>query len=541
MNKLQEKIVQMLNPAQLNMKAFTDLVYKSVELKVFDSELVQYFKKYLKEYSNDTERFYQSELIEFLANPYNIESNRPAFELLKVYVNLIIDRPYERCNGLCDYYNIIIALIDCEKFSLIPKDSYARKNIYELNNYFVKFLEKFIKTISLDLELENEIESIIDTWALIDLRTFCMNYKSNSFVQDFFSFLDSDSSLYRDSIKVYQKLRYHFDNEEVQYQYLEDYRESFTYNSSMTPLFEITKTFSKYFTTDPISYFMDLILFYTAFDGENRKIEKDRFYSSFETLIKSFIRNMNWIANDTTKNETLHNVVYPAIIKSLCKYSITNESIRNEITILSLDVYEKYKDNANDNSEFHESIASESVLNTPMTYESAMEAYKKSSGVIQKAERKVYKAYKKYKIQEDKVDSQAQKVVNWMKKLVVGDKRKEVIEGKTYTPLTLLKRLLITLGVFSVSHVAAACMLIVRFALSKELTRRERMKVVSDLEVELELLNEKIEDARAAGDNKAKYEMMRSRAELQKAIKKIKYGMEASSKASDRVKATIGV
>ena len=37
----------------------------------------------------------------------------------------------------------------------------------------------------------------------------------------------------------------------------------------------------------------------------NQKIEKSGFYSSFETLIKSFIRNMDWIANEATKKETL--------------------------------------------------------------------------------------------------------------------------------------------------------------------------------------------------------------------------------------------
>ena len=45
------------------------------------------------------------------------------------------------------------------------------------------------------------------------------------------------------------------------------------------------------------------------------------------------------------------------------------------------------------------------------------------------------------------------------------------------------------------------------------------------------MLNEKIEDARAAGDNEAKYAMMRTKAEIEKTIKKIKYGIEAGTKS----------
>ena len=53
------------------------------------------------------------------------------------------------------------------------------------------------------------------------------------------------------------------------------------------------------------------------------------------------------------------------------------------------------------------------------------------------------------------------------------------------------------------------------------------------------MLDEKIEDARGDGNRQAKYSMMRTRAELQKSLEQIKYGLTASKKAIKTTKAVL--
>ena len=51
------------------------------------------------------------------------------------------------------------------------------------------------------------------------------------------------------------------------------------------------------------------------------------------------------------------------------------------------------------------------------------------------------------------------------------------------------------------------------------------------------MLDEKIDDARGDGNRQAKYSMMRTRAELQKALEQIKYGLTADKKAINTARA----
>ena len=53
------------------------------------------------------------------------------------------------------------------------------------------------------------------------------------------------------------------------------------------------------------------------------------------------------------------------------------------------------------------------------------------------------------------------------------------------------------------------------------------------------MLDEKIDDARGDGNRQAKYSMMRTRAELQKSLEQIKYGLTASNRAIKTTKAVM--
>lgn len=169
-------------------------------------------------------------------------------------------------------------------------------------------------------------------------------------------------------------------------------------------------------------------------------------------------------------------------------------------------------------------------LESEMTDEEATEASHKLSGAMDKIQHKIYDAFKNYKDHEDQVDNQLTKLVTAMKKMVTGDTRAEVIEGKKFSVLGIFKKVLATAAIFSYSKVGLICVLLVRYTLRKKTMKSERKKIMQEIEVELQLIDEKIDDARGDRNRKAKYALMRTRAELQKTLEKIKYGMETDEK-----------
>ena len=154
--------------------------------------------------------------------------------------------------------------------------------------------------------------------------------------------------------------------------------------------------------------------------------------------------------------------------------------------------------------------------------------YKKASKVQSDSERKIYKAYSKYKNAESKVDSQLSKMLTSAKKAFSQDKTEEIIEGKKFTPIGLLKKILTTSAIFSYSKIAGFLYLLVGHTLSKKRTNKQREDIIIQMNEEIKLLDEKIEDARGDGNRKAKYALMRTRGEIVRARDKIKYGLRAT-------------
>lgn len=193
----------------------------------------------------------------------------------------------------------------------------------------------------------------------------------------------------------------------------------------------------------------------------------------------------------------------------------------------------------------------ESALNLPfviqesfdITYDEAMEASasgaKKNSVVIQQAQNKIYNAYKTYKNEENKIDSQLTKAISSLKNVVVGDSRKAIIEGKEFSPIGILKKALATVAIFSYSKIALIALLITRFAYKKTTTDNERRKLIMELDTEIELINEKIDDAKGDGNKKAKYALMRTKSELINAQRKIKFGIEADRNSLNKAKSML--
>lgn len=155
----------------------------------------------------------------------------------------------------------------------------------------------------------------------------------------------------------------------------------------------------------------------------------------------------------------------------------------------------------------------------------------KVSAKINSGERKVYNAYRTYKEAEDKVDSQITKALSGIKGVLTGDVRSQIIEGRKFSAISLLKKLLGTVAIFSYSKIAGVILLVVRYALKKKTTDAERNKILLELETEIDMLKEKIDDAKSDDAREAKYAMMRTLKELETAYKRISLGLDSTVKA----------
>lgn len=171
----------------------------------------------------------------------------------------------------------------------------------------------------------------------------------------------------------------------------------------------------------------------------------------------------------------------------------------------------------------------------------AMEAFSKNSSLMNNASKKIYFGFKSYKDAEDKVDSQIDKLVKRLKSSFNGGKsaRDKIIEGDDPSPIKVIKRLLTTAAIFSYNKIAGVLYIITKHFCSDKVNSQERRKLIAEIELEIKMLDEKIDDARGDGNRQAKYSMMRTRAELQKSLEQIKYGLTASNRAIRTTKAVM--
>ena len=128
-----------------------------------------------------------------------------------------------------------------------------------------------------------------------------------------------------------------------------------------------------------------------------------------------------------------------------------------------------------------------------------------------------------------KINSQLRKVGKALKDFAFDTKDMDrvVIEGKQFTFLGLVKKVIRGVALFNWSWIGAIMFYIVKWSTRKKVTAASKRKMVMMLETELELVKEKVEDARADGDRKAKYSLMRSQKEIENAIKRVRYNMGA--------------
>lgn len=77
----------------------------------------------------------------------------------------------------------------------------------------------------------------------------------------------------------------------------------------------------------------------------------------------------------------------------------------------------------------------------------------------------------------------------------------------------------------AVAAVIVAIGILCRKDLLKKTEKREKQRILLELETDLKITREKIEDAKAENDRKKKYQLMRIESTLEKEITRIKYGL----------------
>lgn len=127
---------------------------------------------------------------------------------------------------------------------------------------------------------------------------------------------------------------------------------------------------------------------------------------------------------------------------------------------------------------------------------------------------------------EDKIDSAAQRKVDQ----VMNRYKEETEDRIVRITMPKLTRMLKTATVGGIGLLVApattAILAIVSLAMRKKFTDKSKKRILNELKLEAEIIEEKIKDADAEGNKQAKYELMRRRADVNRAMDRIRYNIK---------------
>ncbi len=128
---------------------------------------------------------------------------------------------------------------------------------------------------------------------------------------------------------------------------------------------------------------------------------------------------------------------------------------------------------------------------------------------------------------ENKIDSAFDRKV----KAIMQDAKNETEERIVSRTLPKLTSMLKTgglvggaLAVFNPVTVAAGAL--VTMAIKKNFSMKSKKRILNELKLEAEIIEEKIKDADSEGNKQAKYELMRRRSDINRAIDRIRYNIK---------------
>lgn len=181
---------------------------------------------------------------------------------------------------------------------------------------------------------------------------------------------------------------------------------------------------------------------------------------------------------------------------------LLQESLENIIDLMArrdIELLESFVYELQDEQYFHEGVA-----------ENVRHAKNKVVSTTKRVNRTV-----NHKI--NKAGDHLDNLIKIAKKDIIGANRDEIMSNHIKVS-TIVKGVLKS-GIVTLIHpVAGLVYMCTKLILKGKLRTREREKILADLKLELEICEEKINDATNAGDKQKKYELMRLRNELKRSI-----------------------
>ena len=432
---------------------------------------------------------------------YAITSNLTYEEMVKNYFP-----SYQKLKKMEDY--LVNAILDI----CIPSDGFVpllHKALYpEEESYLVKILKR-----PYDYSLIDE-----------DIRKAEVAIKGN--YTDSFDIRYLVNSASKVIEKLYRYLWDLFSKREAKINLFSAYASSFIQTDLDRKIKEVCKSYKNFITEDEADYLIRECI-YVLMNEENP-----------ESYLANFFR-MYFEDTDSTRLRYLgkfFETISPLVVGASGK-GLDESTIGNWATIqinLANDALTKSKID-DDRVKLNE-MEKPDDINGKRVY--AMEALfsarnkQKASTGLFRAKNKVTNGYIAYKNAEDSVDKQLSGMIQMVKRGFTGDTRQQLIEGKEYSLIHILKKALATAAIFSFSKMGALIYLITGKYLSKKTKRTERRKLLLELQEDLSIIDEKIEDAKADGNKDAKYALMRTKAQLQTAFKRLKSGVAADEKSN---------
>ncbi|MGL5752093.1 MAG: hypothetical protein ACRCXT_16290, partial [Paraclostridium sp.] len=199
-------------------------------------------------------------------------------------------------------------------------------------------------------------------------------------------------------------------------------------------------------------------------------------------------------------------------------YKLLNEAgeITGLIAMLNSGEFRYYNDNIVKESKYISDILES--INIVRTY------YVIDEGVVGDTMKKVGRTVRTVnKKVSDGIDKVVNALVKEIKSIFVGDTREEIITDALPKMSRLLKMALPNLLIIGVNPVIGVISAATTYALHSKAKTKERNKILIELKNELELVNEKIDDAKSKGDNKQKYALIRIRQQLDRDIERIRF------------------
>lgn len=252
------------------------------------------------------------------------------------------------------------------------------------------------------------------------------------------------------------------------------------------------------------------------------KIKEFRKYNNFTTNIKYY---------DGKTQKSLMNAIEKSLVYEFYVDNMDISSNMSDIDKINMFYNDYYNSEGNINFKPIEEFAEEATTKEPTQ---AKAKINKSSKTINKAANKIYKGYRSFSDNKSRIDSQVNKMLNSIKGKIENGEKEAIINGTEWSPMKILKFALTSAAIFSFTKIGGICALIYRLATHKKRTTREKLKIIAELNTEIEILEEKISDARGDNNRQAKYALMRTKSEVEKTRDKIKYGINVDTGALQR-------